>query len=275
MKRNHDASTIDSFSDEWARFDQSEISALEAGGIFEEHFALFLCDKLPMNVIDFEMGCGSGRWAKLLAQRVGHFHCIDPQSYLKVAKLALSTTTNMSFHRATVDDIQLPKSSHDFGYSLSVLYHVPDTSAAIQACVDMLKPGAPFLLYRHDAFANHCLAFKMLWRCADLVRLAVYRLPASLKHLVTDILAVMIYYPLARIFLLAESLYFAIFSIPLSFYRNHSSYTMRTDSRDRFGTPLQQRFTRREIAVMMETAVLKNVHFSHRAPNWSAVGVKK
>jgi len=133
----------------------------------------------------------------------------------------------------------------------------------------MIKPEAPFLLYLHDAFDNHCLAFKMLWRCADLVRLAVCRLPASPKHLVTDNLAVMIYY------LLAESLYFAVLSIPLSFYRNHSFYTMRTDSRDRFGKRPQQRFTLREIAVMMETAMLKDVHFSHRAPYWCAFGVKK
>jgi len=133
LKKNHDASTIDSFEDEWARFDQSEISALEAGEIFEEHFAVLRCDKLPKNVIDFDMGWDSGRWAKLLANHVGHFHCIDPSSSLKVAKLALSSTTKVSFHLTAVDDIQLPKSIHGFGYLLSFLYNVPYTSAIIQA----------------------------------------------------------------------------------------------------------------------------------------------
>jgi hypothetical protein len=49
---------------------------------------------------------------------------------------------------------------------------------------------------------------------------------------------------------------------------------MRTDSRDRFGTPLEQRFTRREIARMMEAAGLQDVRFSEREPFWVAVGVK-
>ena len=50
---------------------------------------------------------------------------------------------------------------------------------------------------------------------------------------------------------------------------------MRTDSRDRFGTPLEQRFTRNEIAAMMESAGLDDVRFSDRAPFWCAVGIKR
>ena len=49
---------------------------------------------------------------------------------------------------------------------------------------------------------------------------------------------------------------------------------MRTDSRDRFGTPLEQRFSRQEIQVMMEAAGLGEVRFSERAPYWCAVGIK-
>lgn len=275
MKRNQDEATIKSFSDEWTRFNQSKLSALEANQIFDEYFAVFPWDKLPKDAIGFDMGCGTGRWAKLMASRVGHLHCIDPSSALEVAKLALSSTTNVTFHSASVDECPLLKSSQDFGYSLGVLHHVPDTAAAIHACVDMLKPGAPFLVYLYYAFDNRSPAFKLTWRCSDLLRRAVCRLPAALKHLVTDFLAVLIYYPLARIALLAERMHLAVNSIPLSYYRNHSFYTMRTDSRDRFGTPLEKRFTRKEIADMMENAGLTNVRFSDEAPYWCAVGVRE
>ena len=274
MKRNQDAITIKSFSDEWARFDQSKLSALEAGRIFDEYFAIFPWDKLPKDAIGFDMGCGTGRWAKLMAPLVGHLHCIDPSFALEVAKLALSSTTNVSFHLAAVDDVPLLTSSQDFGYSLGVLHHVPDTTAAIQACADMLKPGAPFLVYLYYAFDNRSLAFKLTWRCSDLLRRVVCRLPATIKHLVTDFLAILIYFPLARISLLAERLHLSTNSIPLSYYRHHSFYTMRTDSRDRFGTPLEKRFTRKEIAFMMETAGLTNIRFSDKAPYWCAVGIK-
>lgn len=72
--------------------------------------------------------------------------------------------------------------------------------------------------------------------------------------MLTDSLALAAYYPLARITHIAERMGFAVESIPLLAYKNRSFYTMRTDSRDRFGTPLEQRFTRNEIAAMMEAA---------------------
>ena len=50
---------------------------------------------------------------------------------------------------------------------------------------------------------------------------------------------------------------------------------MKTDSRDRFGTPLEKRFTRLEITEMMQIAGLDNIKFSDRTPYWCAVGQKK
>jgi hypothetical protein len=93
--------------------------------------------------------------------------------------------------------------------------------------------------------------------------------------MVTDMLAVLVYYPFARFSLLAELLGITVSSIPLSYYRNHSFYTMRTDARDRFGTPLEHRFTKGQIKEMMESVGLVNIRFSDAAPFWCAVGVKR
>lgn len=272
--KNLDIATVKSFGDEWSRFDQSALSIAEAQRIFDEYFSVFPWDRLAKDSTGFDMGCGSGRWAKLMAPRVGHLHCIDPSSALGVAKLALSSAANVSFHQASVDESPLPPNSQDFGYSLGVLHHVPDTADAIRACVAMLKPGAPFLVYLYYAFDNRSFLFRLIWRCSDLLRRAVCKLPAMLKHLVTDILAVLVYYPLARFALLAERMGLAVASIPLSYYRNHSFYTMRTDARDRFGTPLEHRFTKHQVKEMMESAGLVSICFSDAAPFWCAVGLK-
>lgn len=275
MRKNVDLETVKSFGDEWSRFDQSAIEGAEASRIFDEYFAVFPWHGLPSNASGFDMGCGSGRWARLMAPKVGHLHCIDPSSALDVAKRNLADQANVSFHQASVDDGILPANSQDFGYSLGVLHHIPDTGAALRSCVDMLKPGAPFLVYLYYAFDNRPLAFKLAWRCSDLLRRGIRRLPARLKHLVTDTLAVLVYWPLARISMLGERLGFDISNVPLSYYRHHSFYTMRTDSRDRFGTPLEQRFNRSQIESMMRAAGLENICFSEQAPFWCAVGFKR
>lgn len=275
MMKNFDAETVNSFGDEWSRFDQTALSAEEAKRIFDEYFSVFPWDRIPDSATGFDMGCGSGRWAKIMASKVGRLHCIDPSSALDVAKRALRDQGNVTFHQASVDDGALPAGSQDFGYSLGVLHHIPDTAGAVHACVNMLKPGAPFLVYLYYAFDNRSALFKAAWKVSDLLRRVICTLPGGLKHMVTDAIAVAVYWPLARLSLLLEKLGSGVKGVPLSYYRNHSFYTMRTDSRDRFGTPLEQRFTKAQIQAMLEAAGLQEVRFSEHAPYWCAAGIKR
>lgn len=50
---------------------------------------------------------------------------------------------------------------------------------------------------------------------------------------------------------------------------------MRTDSLDRLGTELEQRFTREEVRNMMLRAGMDEIQFSDRPPYWVVAGVKK
>lgn len=275
MSPNSDRDTIDSFGDEWSRFDQSALPEDESRALFDKYFSVFPWQALPANASGFDMGCGSGRWARWVAPRVGQLHCIDPSNALDVARKNLAEHDNIHFHQGGVDERCLPNASQDFGYSLGVLHHIPDTTAAMRACVDMLKPGAPFLVYLYYAFDNRSKIYAAAWKASELLRWVVSSLPPVVKHCATDILAVLIYFPLARMSWLLEKLGVKVGSIPLSFYRNCSFYTMRTDSRDRFGTPLEQRYSRRQIETMMLGAGLADIVFSENAPYWCAMGIKK
>jgi ubiquinone/menaquinone biosynthesis C-methylase UbiE len=273
--KNLHTETVSGFGDEWERFDQSALSQEERLTIFNQYFAIFPWDKLPDQAVGFDLGCGSGRWAKEVAPRIGKLHCIEPSSALEVAKRNLNNFNNCEFHAASVDAIPLSDNSMDFGYSLGVLHHVPDTAAGIKACVNKLKLGAPFLVYLYYAFDNKPLWFKAIWYCSDLVRKVVSKLPHALRYVASQILATVVYWPLARFSYLLEKLGANVANIPLSSYRQQSFYTMRTDALDRFGTQLEQRFTRKQIQAMMEQAGLERVVFSDAVPYWCAVGYKK
>ena len=271
---NLSPSTVASFGDEWQRFDQQGMAPGEAERVFGDYFANFPWDQLPPDAEGFDMGCGSGRWACFVAPRVGRLHCIDPSSALVVARQTLANQPNVQFHQASVAVSGLQPSSQDFGYSLGVLHHVPDTAAAIRSCTELLKPGAPLLLYLYYAFDNRPRWFRWLWRLSNAARLLIRRLPPRFKQLVTDLIALTIYWPLSRLASLAEAAGLPVSSFPLSYYRRHSFYTMRTDARDRFGTPLEQRFTRAQIRSMCAAAGLVDLRFSPRAPYWCVVGFK-
>ncbi|QGM45249.1 class I SAM-dependent methyltransferase [Methylocystis heyeri] len=272
---NLDAATVASFGDEWSRYDQSDLGDAERALLFERYFRIFPWNSLPPMAEGFDMGCGSGRWAELVSPRVGLLNCIDPSSEaLAVARRNLAGSENVRFTQASADAVPIEESSQDFGYSLGVLHHIPDTQAAMGACVRLLKPGAPFLVYLYYRFDNRPAWFRALWRLSEILRGCISALPPRLKHLVTDLIAFALYWPLARMARLGELLGWDMRHWPLYGYRGLSFYTMRTDARDRFGTPLEQRFTREEIGGMMRAAGLKNIIFSDSEPFWCAVGEK-
>lgn len=274
-KRNFDQQTVASFGDEWNRHRQSDLEASELERMFDDYFHIVPWERLPPSSAAFDMGTGTGRWARLVAPKVLTLDVIDAsEQALSVARENLALCANVRYHHATTDSVDLPPESFDFGYSLGVLHHIPDTRRALADCVRLVRPGGVFLIYLYYRFDNRPAWFRLVWRMSDVLRRGVHRLPPHLKSLVTDLLAFTVYWPLARLSALVEKLGLNPSDIPLSAYRDNSMSTLRTDSRDRFGTPLEQRFTRAEIEQMLHEAGLTEIRFSERTPFWCAVGIK-
>lgn len=274
MSRNIDRSVVDGFGDEWSRFDQSALSQEDWRQLSEGYFELMPWADLPAAATGFDLGCGSGRWAKYVAPRVGLLHCIDASdAALGVSRRILSGFSNVEFHHASVDAIPLPDGSQDFGYSLGVLHHVPDTLAGMRQAVAKLKPGAPFLVYLYYALDNRPGWFRAIWRATDLFRRVVSRLPHPARYAVSQVIAAVVYYPCARLSSLLERMGFNVEGLPLAAYRTRRFYVMRTDALDRFGTRLEQRFTKEQIRSMMLASGLDQIAFSDTV-FWCAVGRK-
>ena len=273
--KNIDQRTVDGFGEEWNQFNHSTLSELELRKSWNQYFDIFPFDTLPTNSEGFDMGCGSGRWARFVAPRVGLLNCIDPSSKaLNVAKNNLKEYENINFFEGSVSDDLLQESSQDFGYSLGVLHHIPDTLQGIKDCSKLLKKDAPFLLYLYYNLDNRPFLFRTLWKVSNLLRKFFSLLPQKIKYIITTLIAIFIYYPLARIAHLAEKLNIDVTNFPLVDYRNKPFYFMQTDALDRFGTRLEKRFSKEEISSMLKEAGFKNITFSKGLPFWVCISYK-
>ena len=274
-KKNINLEVVKGFGEEWTLFDQSSLPPEEREQIFNQYFSIFPWELISEDSEGFDLGCGSGRWALCMAPKVSKLHCIDPSSAIEVARKNLSQVDNCIFHKEGVNSMPLSNESMDFGYSLGVLHHIPDTQEALNSCVKKLKLGAPFLIYIYYYFDNRSRWYAILWKISDLLRLFISRLPFLSRLIISQLIAFLIYWPLASISLYLEKSGVDVNNIPLSFYRKCSFYTMRTDSLDRFGTRLEHRFTKNQIEIMMDNAGLEKIIFSDTAPFWCAIGYKR
>ena len=267
---------VKDFGNEWKRFDQSTLKKSELRNMFDQYFNIFPLTELNKSLVGFDLGCGSGRWAKFIAPKVKKLNCIDPSfDAINVAKKNLANLKNVTYINSEVNSKILVNNSQDFGYCLGVLHHIPDTLNGIKICNMMLKKNAPFLIYLYYKFDNRNFLFTSLWKISDFLRLLICFLPFNIKKLFTDFLALLIYYPLAKLSYVIDKLGIKTSSMPLSFYKDKSFYTMRTDSLDRFGTKLEKRFTKSEIENLLSMSGFKDIKFSEKSPFWVATCRKK
>ena len=257
---NVDFKTVKGFGEEWSAFDQEELGDREYQMLFGNYFAIFPFDQLCPDAEGFDLGCGTGRWALGVAPRVGTVHCFDPSvKALEVARRRLGHLPNVTFAEARSDTMPVADESQDFGYSLGVLHHIPDTAAAMADAVRKLKPGAPFLVYLYYAFDNRPAWYRSIWKSTDGARWLISRLPFGLRKGITTGIAATVYWPLSRLAWLLEKQGMNVANIPLSDYRHRAFYSLRTDALDRFGTRLERRFTRGQIHRMMSEAGLVDI----------------
>ena len=275
-KNNYDRRDIDDFGNEWEYYDQSSIDSQELKKQFSDYFKLFPWTEKITNGIGADFGCGTGRWANLVAKKVNCLICIDASNKaINVTKRNLCNNSNCHVIQCRVDALPIQDNSLDFAYSLGVLHHLPNTEKALKKCINKLKSGAPFLIYLYYKFDNRPYWYLLIWKCSDILRKIISKAPFKIKYFITNIISIVIYFPLARLAFILERIGVSVRNIPLSEYRTKSFYTMRTDSLDRFGTRLEHRFTKQQIKVMMNNAGLERITFSDSTPFWCAIGYKK
>lgn len=273
---NIDKKVIKDFGNEWSNFDQSTINNKELFKAFNQYFQIFPKNYLDKNMEGFDMGCGSGRWSKLIAPKIKKLNCIDPSlEALNVAKKNLKDYKNIQFYNKGVNEKVLNSNSQDFGYCLGVLHHITETQKGIESCFNLLKDNSPFLIYLYYRFDNKPLWFKIIWKLSDYSRKFISKLPFKIKKFITYIIALIIYLPLSKISKIFEFCGFNIKNFPLSDYRDKSFYFMITDSLDRFGTKLEKRFTKKEIEQMLLKAGFVDIKFSENTPYWVALAWKR
>lgn len=271
---NIDWQTVESFGNEWEKFDSFSKNEIQQLG--DDYFDL--CDDSILNskMVALDVGCGTGRWTKYVAQRVARVEAVDPSKAVFSAARLLADQPNVRISQADVDNLPFEKGSFDFVFSLGVLHHIPDTAAAMRRCVEMLRPGGYFLVYLYYDFENQSAVFKLLFHLSNLLRRLVAALPKFLKQPVCDLLAVVAYLPFVALAKLVKALGGSELykKVPLFWYHDKSWNVIRNDALDRFGTPLEQRFSRADIRRMMENCGLQNIQFSDNAPYWHAIGRK-
>jgi SAM-dependent methyltransferase len=276
---NLDQGVIDSFGHEWATFDYGEAETTEAlNAQFDAYCAPIDLSKFdPKNSIAGDFGAGSGRWASRLVPYFSLVYALEPSDGAsKVLKKKFSDEAKIVVLQETVGANSIPLESLDLAMSLGVLHHIPDTGLAIKDVSLRIKPGGMFLCYLYYNLENKPFFYKLIFKAVNAVRKIISLLPQRIKRIVCSSIAAIIYWPLARFSKLINKIGMNTSNIPLHHYADMPFVMLANDALDRFGTSLEQRFSKAEITEMLNSAGfdISTLRFSESEPFWT-FSVKK
>jgi SAM-dependent methyltransferase len=271
---NLDQGVIDSFGYEWATFDYGEAETTEAlNAQFKAYCAPIDLSKFnPKISVAADFGAGSGRWTSRLIPFFSLVYALEPsEGANRVLNQKFSDEAKIVVLQETVGVNSIPLDSLDLAMSLGVLHHIPDTSMAIKDVALRIKSGGIFLCYLYYNLENKPTFYRLIFKGVNAARKIISILPQKLKFLVTSTIAALVYWPLARFSKLMSRFGFNTSNIPLHHYAEMPFVMLANDALDRFGTSLEQRFSKTEITEILrlanfDTSTLK---FSNVEPFWT------
>ena len=276
---NLDQKVIDGFGHEWSSFDYSSSQSTEA---LDAQFSAY-CSPINLlmfdksNAIAGDFGAGSGRWSSRLLANFSKVYALEPSDgAFKVLEQKFKSESRVIILKETVGGNSLPDVSLDLAMSLGVLHHIPDTSLAIKDVFKKIKPGGYFLCYLYYKLEGKPLLYRIIFRAVDIARRLISQMPHPLKALTSKFIAGVVYWPLAGISRLLGKFGMNTSNIPLHHYAEMPFMMLANDALDRFGTSLEQRFSKAEITEMLDSAGfdISTLKFSEIEPFWT-FSVKK
>jgi len=119
----------------------------EDGATHNDHYHNFLLRHLPSNCHNvLEIGCGTGTFARSLAERSDHVLALDlSPEMIRIARETSAQFPNIEFELADVRDRSLPVESFDCIASIATLHHLPFPEMLLKMKA-ALKPGGVLLV---------------------------------------------------------------------------------------------------------------------------------
>ena len=265
---------IKDFGDEWAKFtflEEQKIGEIEEQA--KRYFAL-LEDELKSETLGLvaDFGAGTGRWSQFIFRDCLELHLVEPsQGAYEVLKMRFGGQEKARLLNERIEECSLENDSIDIGVCLGVLHHIPDTESALKSINAKLKPGGTLLAYMYYNLEGKNLFYRVLFSISSLARRVISIFPSSSKRFICDVIAFLVYLPLARISQKLSMRGVNTKNFPLHHYETLPFHVMRNDSLDRFGTRLEKRYSIEQIRQMLSQTGfdLKTLVFSEDEPFWT------
>lgn len=226
--------------------------------------------------IEVGSGCGYDTYIMAKANPAVKLISIDISEGIYNTGRLVSSLDNVIAVKCSALDIAVKRDSLDFAYSFGVLHHTTDPYRCMREIARVLKKGAPAFIYLYEDHSENPFKYVAL-KIVTAVRRITIRLPKEMLYALSWVLS-----PLVFIIFTAPSKIMKNFKatkdiaskMPFNF--GTGPFSLRRDLYDRFGAPIEYRFSRKGVNELFEECGFSNIHITRlrNTAGWVSWGYK-
>jgi len=209
--------------------------------------------------IDIGSGCGFDTY--LMAKDNPFVNIISLELSAGVYKTRQLTSglKNVWIIRGSALNIPLADSTLDFAYSFGVLHHTPDPEQGVREIARVIKKNAPAYLYLYEDHSENRMKYSAL-KLVNFIRRITTKIPSGILYtfsfLASPFLVIFFTFPSAILkrFKATQQL---SGKIPFNFGTH--LFSLAGDIYDRFGAPIEYRFSRQKVFELLKRNGFVNI----------------
>lgn len=226
--------------------------------------------------IEVGSGCGYDTYIMASGNPAVRLISIDISDGIYNTRRLVSSLSNVAAVKCSALNIAARGSIFDFAYSFGVLHHTQDPKKGLQEMARILKNGCPVFLYLYEDHSENLVKYAAL-RVVTALRCFTTRLPRKTLYALSWILSPFV---------------FIIFTLPSKIMKNFNitkhiaqampfnfgtgPFSLSGDLYDRFGAPLEFRFSRTGVHDLLAGCGFSDIHITRLrdTAGWVAWGYK-
>ncbi|HXM54757.1 MAG TPA: class I SAM-dependent methyltransferase [Candidatus Dormibacteraeota bacterium] len=168
---------VGNFGFEWNRHRRTQLDGPdsdESERTFRRKTGFQPADLAGALVLD--AGCGMGRFSDVASRWGATVVGVDLSGAVDAAHANLGGRERVHIAQGDIFRLPFPEATFDVVFSIGVLHHTPDTRAAFERLVRLVKPGGRIAIWVYTSYANG------QWAVSNLLRRWTWRLSPRVLH---------------------------------------------------------------------------------------------